>query len=102
MHGITAGEVAGPGDVEAVCAVFRLDEDEPRAESWLAELRLEVLEVREAPLERIQVHAAQRGADGEVVSFEDPPVDAVVIEQIEDVAVLEPVALDRGRGDDVG
>jgi hypothetical protein len=55
VHGIAAGEVAGPGDVEPVRAVLRLDEDEPRAEVGLAELSFEVVEWREAALERVKV-----------------------------------------------
>ena len=36
VHGIAAGEVTGPGDVESVRAVFWLDEDELGAEAGFA------------------------------------------------------------------
>jgi hypothetical protein len=39
--------------------------------------------------------------DGEVVALHDLPLDAAVIELVEDGAVPEPVAVDRDRGDDV-
>src|ERR1051326_981465 len=94
MHGVAARKITGARNIEIVLSILRFYEHESIPKVRPANRGREVVEAADAAQQPIDVHPFQNEAKRKRIACEDAPRKAIRVHQIEDVAILEFIAIE--------